>query len=54
MLWLAVFLMVSLMRWLMVKISSSGSMNTFTGVSSGVPSARFFSITKLTQKWLRS
>ena len=37
----------------MEKTSSSGSRKIFRTVSSGVPSARVFSITKLTQKWFR-
>ena len=35
----------------MEKTSSAGSRKILRTVSSGVPSARVFSITKLTQKW---
>ena len=36
-----------------VNTVSSGSRYTFSEVSSGVPSARVFRITKLKQKWFR-
>ena len=35
----------------MEKMSSAGSRKILRTVSSGVPSARVFNITKLTQKW---